>query len=440
MNEEKYVAAVEVASSKIIAVVGRAHEDGRMDIIACDQERCIESVRYGVIQNLEETSMRIARILERLERKPAITPRKISKLFVGLSGRSVRSITTEVKMILQEETEITDRILGQLRDQALTTAVDNSLEVVDAIPRIYRIGKQETTSPKGMIGNQITATFDLIVCRPELKRNLSRTLQEKLNIPIAGFIVTALATAQIVLKPDEKRLGCMLVDMGAETTTVSIYKNGHLLYFTTLPLGGRNITRDLTSLGHLLEEKAEEIKITSGNAFPRESPSTLNVNGVSMADVSNLIVARAEEIVANVIQQIYYAGLTEKELPAGIVCIGGASKLNGITDLMKQLTSMTVRRGDLPQYIRVDDTKCLNSEIMETAGVLYAGAMNSDISCLEIPHKEELPVTGEANEEERLQEETRSRSRKKSGKMSKWGERIAKFFSGPGEDDSDLIE
>ena len=140
------------------------------------------------------------------------------------------------------------------------------------------------------------------------------------------------------------------------------------------------------------------------------------------------------------IQQIYYAGLTEKELPAGIVCIGGASKLNGITDLMKQLTSMTVRRGDLPQYIRVDDTKCLNSEIMETAGVLYAGAMNSDISCLEIPHKEELPVTGEANEEERLQDETRSRSRKKSGKMSKWGERIAKFFSGPGEDDSDLIE
>ena len=288
--------------------------------------------------------MRIARILERLERKPAITPRKISKLFVGLSGRSVRSITTEVKMILQEETEITDRILGQLRDQALTTAVDNSLEVVDAIPRIYRIGKQETTSPKGMIGNQITATFDLIVCRPELKRNLSRTLQEKLNIPIAGFIVTALATAQIVLKPDEKRLGCMLVDMGAETTTVSIYKNGHLLYFTTLPLGGRNITRDLTSLGHLLEEKAEEIKITSGNAFPRESPSTLNVNGVSMADVSNLIVARAEEIVANVIQQIYYAGLTEKELPAGIVCIGGASKLNGITDLMKQQAAVKIDR------------------------------------------------------------------------------------------------
>ena len=442
MNDERYVAAVEVCSSKIVAVVGKPHEDGRMEVIACDQERCIESVKYGVIQNLEETSMRIARIIERLERKPAVTPRKITKVFVGLSGRSVRSITTEVKMILQDETEITDAILCKLRDQALTTAVDSSLEVVDAIPRIYKVGKQETSSPKGMIGNQISATFDLIVCRPELKRNLSRTLQEKLHIPIAGFIVTALATAQLVLKDDEKRLGCMLVDMGAETTTVSIYKNGHLQYFATLPLGGRNITRDLTSLGHLLEEKAEDIKITSGNALPRESVSSLNMNGVSMTDVSNLIVARAEEIVANVIQQIYYAGLQEKDLPAGIVCIGGGSHLNGMPDLIKNLTNMTVRRGDLPQYIRIDDAKCLNTEMIEAASVLYAGAMNTEANCLEIPNQDALPITGEANQEEAGKERGGSEENgpRKEGLFSKLGQKIAGLFSSPEEDDSDLID
>ena len=162
---------------------------------------------------------------------------------------------------LPDDTEINDDILRRLRDQALSTAIDSSLEVVDAIPRVYMVGKSETRSPKGAIGNKIHATFDLIVCRPELRRNLQRTISDKLDININGFVVTALSTAQVLLTSEEKRLGCMLVDMGAETTTVSIYKDGSLRYFATLPMGGRNITRDITSLS-LLEERAEDIKIT----------------------------------------------------------------------------------------------------------------------------------------------------------------------------------
>ena len=82
----------------------------------------------------------------------------------------------------------------------------------------------------------------------------------------------------------------MLVDMGAETTTVTIYRKGCLRYFATLPFGGRNITRDITSL-NVLEENAEDIKITSGNAIPRDTASSLNLNGVKLSEVSNLIVA-----------------------------------------------------------------------------------------------------------------------------------------------------
>ncbi len=270
MNKERYVAAIEVSSSKIMAVVGKMLGDGTLKVIASEHERGVEGVRYGMVQNLEETSIRVARIIDRLQKKPSISPRQISGLFVGLSGRSLRSISTTVSLSLPLDTEITDDILSRLRQQALQTAIDSSLTVVDAIPRTYLIGKYETASPKGAVGNSISATFDLIVCRPEMRRNLTRTLTEKTGIQIDGFIVTALATAQTVLSSEEKRQGCMLVDMGAETTTVSIYKDGHLVYFVTLPMGGRNITRDLISL-NLLEERAEDLKTTSGNAMPRET-------------------------------------------------------------------------------------------------------------------------------------------------------------------------
>lgn len=440
MNDDRYVAAIEISSSKIIAVVGKMHADGRLDIIACDQERGVEGVRHGVIQNPEETSMRIGRVLDRLQRNPAVAPRVISRLYVGLSGRSLRNITTNVELNLPDETEITEDILMRLKDQALSTAINSSLEVVDAIPRIYKVGKLETTSPKGMVGNHIHAIYDLIVCRPELRKNLMRTLPDKVGIPICGFVVTALSTAQVVLTSEEKRLGCMLVDMGAETTAVSIYKDGHLRYFATLPLGGRNITRDLTSL-NVLEERAEEMKIQFGNAISRDTTS-LNMNGIKMSDVSNLTVARSEEIVANIVEQISYAGLKDKDLPGGLICIGGGNKLNGMLELLGRQTTLNVKRGQLPGYINLEDPKAPATEVIEVASVLYSGASSSDQECLEIPNRDELPITGEGNTPEEAGERKQKQPEKK-GKPGWWtaiSDGVSKFFSGDEEDDSDLIE
>lgn len=382
-----------------------------------------------------------ARIINRLEQRPGVAPRKIKSVFVGRSGRSLRNIPTEVSINLPDDTEITDDIINRLRSDALRTAIDNSLEVVDAVPRIYKIGKSETHSPKGAVGNCIHATYDLVVCRPELKRNIKRTLTDKLHIETEAFVVTALATGHLILTPDEKRLGCMLVDMGAETTTVTIYRKGSLCYFATIPLGGRNITRDITSL-NVLEVKAEEMKLTSGNAIARESTSSLNINGVKLSDISNLVVARAEEIVANVVEQMEYAGLKESDLPGGIICIGGGSRLQGITDLLSQQADLPVRRGQLPAYVRIDDINAVNSEISQVVSVLYAGATLSNRECLEIPARQEIPEIGTKPAPEVAVEDVEPAEKKpgRTGRLfNSITERITRLFGNP-DDNSELIE
>jgi cell division protein FtsA len=366
----------------------------KLNVLAVEQTKGIECVRFGIIQNPEETANRISDILDKLESRPEIHPRRINALYVGIGGRSMRSITSETEINLPEESEITTAILDELKQNALRKAIDSSLEVVDALPRYYKVDSTVTHTPIGRIGNKINATFDLIVCRPALQKNIGRTLIEKLDIEIPNMIVTPLAVSHVAVSDNEKKLGCMLVDMGAETTTVIIFKDGNMHYYATLPLGSRNITRDLTSL-NILEDRADEIKKISGNAIAPDTESSIEIDGIRQSDISHLVVARAEEIAANICQQIEYAGLTSKDLPAGIIAIGGGFQLKGMPELTANQCNLKIRTGKIPPYINIEDTRANSYDIIQLSSVLYVGATMSDTECLEKVVEEELPATGD---------------------------------------------
>lgn len=443
---ERYIAAIEVSSSKIVAAVGKTKGNGQLEVIATESEPTVEGgVRYGIIQNLDETATSLSRLISKLEQRAVVNPRKIKGVIVGLGGRSLKNITKEVSLSLPEDTEINEEILERLHEQAVHSAIDNTLEVVDAVPRFFKVGISETASPKGLVGNHITGVFDLIVCRPELKRNIRKTIADKLHLRVEGFVVTAMATGHLLLTPEEKRLGCMLVDMGAETTTVAIYQKGALNYLATIPMGSRNITRDIASMG-VVESKAEEIKQTQGSAIASTNISTLVVNGLKLSDISNYVVFRSEEIVANIIQQLEYAGVKESELQGGIVCIGGGFRMKGMKELLQMQTDVNVKRGKLPEYVTVDDSKSSGIDLTEVASVLYAGATLTDGETLEMPETTDLPANGVLPFDEEIEEnKNQENSKKESGKKArfnfgKFTSSLGKIFSGPDEDDSDELQ
>lgn len=440
--KETYIAALEIGSSKITGAVGYFTEDRTLKILALEQEQSRDYVRYGIIQNPEEVASRISRIIDRLNSNPAISPRKISGVYVGLSGRSMRSISSDVNLTFPEEVEITGEMLQRLREDAASIELNSNQEILSIVPRSYHIDGLETTSPKGAMGKSISAVYDIIIGRIELKRNIIRSLSERVGIEIRGMMITQLAASEIVLSDEEKRLGCMLVDFGAESTAVSIYRKGALCYFATLPLGGRNITRDLTSLS-ILEEKAEEIKMRSGHAIAPETPSTLNVSGIKLSDVSNLVVARAEEIVANVIQQISYAGLKEKDLPGGIVCIGGAAHLNGILDLLSNLSGLNARLFAMPSFIQPAEPRLKRHDAIEAIALLYAGALTEGDDCLELPtddyeYVDDMHETPAEYVDDYYEEE----EEKKPGRVGRFFSKIttgfSNMFANTSDEDSEL--
>lgn len=368
--EEKYIVALEIGSSKIKGAVGTVDSNGSLSVKAIEEEKLIDGVRYGCIRNVAETANAVSNVITRLEQREA--QRKVTGVYVSVGGRSLSSQIIEIERRLPTEMEITREMITDITNDALAYPL-HERSVICVTPREFKVDNCPT-NPVGMMGSHISARLNLVSCRNQLMRNLHVVLDERLHLRVHETFVRQLAEADLVLFTEEKRLGCMLVDFGAETTTVSIYKNNVLQYLATIPMGSRNITRDITTLNHL-EERAEELKIMGGNALSSPEHATVyNQNGTDYSQINNYVAARAGEIIANISEQIKYARLTPEKLPGGIIIIGKGAKLNGFNARLESATSMKVRVGAPGTHIRITDGRIQPSDAVDVISVLAAAA------------------------------------------------------------------
>ena len=195
-----------------------------------------------------------------------------------------------------------------------------------------------------MLGNHIEGRFLNIVARASIKNNLERCF-EQAKIKIADLLIAPLVTANAVLSESERRSGCALVDFGADTTTISVYKGNILRFMTVLPLGGNCITRDITSL-RIEEEEAESLKITYADATYEEEgeeKATCQLEDeertIELGILNDIIGARVEEIIDNVWNQIQLSGYDDKLL-AGIIITGGTANLKNLDEVLRKRTKI----------------------------------------------------------------------------------------------------
>ncbi len=381
--EEKYIVALEIGSSKIKGATGTVDPAGALSVKAVEEEKLADGVRYGCIRNVVETATAIRNVIDRLEqREPG---HKVTGVYVSVGGRSLMAQSIEIERRLPSEMEITNELISDIINDALGYQL-HERSIVGVAPREFRVDNSPTNRAVGMFGSHISARLNLISCRTQLVRNLNHVLDERLHIGINDVFVRQIAEADLVLFPEEKRQGCMLVDFGAETTTVSIYKNGVLLYLSTIPMGSRNITRDITTLNYL-EEFAEDLKIDGGNALSSTEPTaSVPVGGFDFGLINNYVAARAGEIICNINEHIKYAGLTPDRLPAGIILIGRGSKLNGFDRRLENLTTMKTRFGTPGNRIRILDGRVNGADHVDVLAILAAASKEKNVQdCMSRP-------------------------------------------------------
>lgn len=385
--DQKYIVAFEIGSSCIkgaIATTDAGSTAGRVNIIAVETEPLVDKVRYGCVENPGDVATCVTAICHRLQAVAGVAPRVIRGAYVGISGRSLCSVPCEVARDFHSEVEISRRIIDDLMQKAATNTVPDK-EVIAVEPGTFTLDNQTSLDPVGMLGHILTANVSLVACKPKIRNNIKRVFNERCSLAINGYIVTPLAQGAQLLTQEERRLGVMLVDFGAETTTVAIYRDGSLIYLATIPMGSRNITRDITSL-NCLEEKAEEIKKAVGNAMPpATNGNPLVTDGLDNSDINNIVAARADEIISNIFEQITYADLRPEQLPAGIVVTGGGSRLRGFTDLLAKQTHIKVRQASLGPGVNIVGNGFNAADALDVISIVCDAAMLDAVDCTMLP-------------------------------------------------------
>jgi len=367
MNNNQYIVALEIGSSKIVGAIAEKSPSGLLTVSHLVEERHLNSVRYGIVQNVENIKTSINHILKNLEDE---IDGRIEQAYIGVSGKSLHSVTSEVNRSVQSTEPITKELIDRIINDATRTPIKN-YETIDIVPRTYYVDKTETRNPVGQFGSSIRIKVNLIVAKPMLKLNLARVMN--FGVPVKDYIVTPLAVGEQILTDSDRKLGCMLVDMGAETTTVSIYKEDALIYLVTLPLGGRNLTRDVMTGLNVLEETAENVKKNINNPLDPSSVNNVVIEGVKANDAANYISARTGEIIANINQQLADAGISSDGIQS-IVLIGGSAHLGGLQQKMEESMKIKVRLGQNPSSLNILNNDINKMEYIEVFSLLAKAA------------------------------------------------------------------
>lgn len=369
-----FIVAIELGSSKITGIAGKKNPDGSITILSVAKEDSKACMRKGAVYNIDKTAQALTNIINKLK---GSLQTDIARVYVGVGGQSLRGMKNVVVKDLPADSIITQDVVNELMDTNRNMK-NNDYEVLDAITQEYKVDMQDELDPVGVQARHIEGNFLNLLWRKTFNRNLNKCF-DNAGIPIAEMYVTPLAMAEEILTEAEKRTGCLLIDLGAETTTIAVYTRDILRYISVLPLGSNNITKDLETL-QMDEREAEAMKLKYASAYTEATDIDNNMvwaidNNRSIK--SRLFIKVVEARVLEIIENVWYQVSAEyaDKLLGGIIITGGGSNLQNIEKAFRRHT----------QIEKVRIAKFLPLKILpETAkiSIPHDGTMNGVISIL----------------------------------------------------------
>lgn len=335
----EFIVAIELGSSVFRGIAGKKNPDGSITVQALVKEDATQCIRKGVVNNIDKTATCLKNIVAKLSKT---MKQNISHVYVGVGGQSVRSVRNVIVKDLPTETIVDGDIVDGLMDS--NRGMDYpDLEILNVVTQEYKVGNQYVVDPVGIKGTRLEGNFLNIAQRKLFYSNLNEAF-DKAGIAIAEIFPAPLVLADNVLTESEKRGGCVLVNLGADTTTVSVYHKSLLRHLAVIPLGGNNVTKDITAL-KMEEREAELLKLKHGSAYTEiadmDPALTYSIDGertIESKQLIELVEARVEEIVQNVWHQVPAEYVSK--LLGGIILTGGGSNMKNIELAFKKYTHM----------------------------------------------------------------------------------------------------
>lgn len=350
-SKDQLVAAIDIGTTKIVAIVGRCDGNGGIEILGLSNTPST-GVKRGVVLNIEETVKAIRTTVDDLEERTGIV---LTDVFVGIAGRHIKSKMARGYITRDShETEIDISDIRRLTADMFKLPIEVGEEIIHVIPQTYIVDNETGISnPVGICGKRLEANFHIVIGQISSARNTERCIN-KANMNLMSLVLEPLASSEAVLTDEEKEAGVVLVDIGGGTTDVAIYYDNVIRHTAVIPFGGNMVTADIREGCSILQKQAEDLKVKFGFAIGDIAPENkvVSIPGIagrdpkeiSFKNLAYIIQSRMEEILDAVNFEIQNSGFAEK-LTAGVVITGGGAMLKNLPQLVKYKTAMDVRIG-----------------------------------------------------------------------------------------------
>ncbi|MGA9287742.1 MAG: cell division protein FtsA [Anaerobacillus sp.] len=421
MNSNEIYVSLDIGTSNVKVIIGQMTNDS-LNILGVGSAPS-EGIRKGSIVDIDETVRSIKQAVENAERMVGLSVRSV---IVGINGNHVQLQPCHgVVAVSSEDREIHDEDIARVIDAAQVVSIPPEREIIDVIPGQFVVdGLDDITDPRGMIGVRLEMEGTIITGSKTVLHNLLRCV-EKAGLEIADICLQPLACGSMALSKDERNLGVALVNMGAGSTTISIFEEGALKATSVLQIGGDHVTKDISIGLRTTTEEAERIKIKHGNAFvdlaSEEEAFTVSTIGSSAEqefnqyELSHIIEPRIEEMLELIEDEIKRMGI--RELPGGFVLTGGMVGMDGVLELAREILQHNVRVA-VPDYIGV-------REPQYTTGI---GLIQFTYKNVKIQGKE---VAASLNPEDEVKPKRRAKAEPQPSEKSSPGmkEKVKNFFN-----------
>ena len=437
MKETNYSVGLDIGTTKIVAIIGKENEYGKIEILGIGKSKSL-GVHRGVVNNITQTIESIQQAVQQAETDSGL---KIDTVSVGIAGQHIRSLQHSDYITRANSEEVIGyEDVDNLCNQVYKLVMLPGEEIIHVLPQEFKVdGQAEIKEPMGMYGGRLEANFHVVVGQVSSIKNIVRCIKSA-GLNLGEISLEPLASANAVLSQEEKEAGVALIDIGGGTTDLAIFKDGIIRHTAVIPFGGNVITEDIKEGCSIIEKQAELLKIKFGSAWPGENKDNeiVSIPGlrgrdpkeITLKNLSKIIHARVVEIIEQVYVEIKNYGHEEqkKKLIGGIVLTGGGSQLKHLKQLVEYITGMDTRIGYPNEHLAGDSEEEIASPLYATGVGLLMSAVASDAKRKphqEIAAEEIQEEVSEAAPAEKAPEKDKS---PRKNIFDKWSEKLKDFL------------
>ncbi|MDW8171007.1 MAG: cell division protein FtsA [Anaerolineae bacterium] len=387
MNE--IVVGLDIGTHKICTIVGEVRRDDIFIIgLGIEPSR---GMKKGVVNDVQALATAVSASVRKAEKTSGY---QIRRAFVSVAGGHISSLTSRGMTGIVGNRSVREDDLEKALEAARAIAIPHNREILHVVPRNYTLdGQDGVRNPIGMHCFRLEVDAHIITASTTSLANIEQAAQQA-GILVDRFILNPLAAGDAVLTEQEKEMGVVVIDIGGGTTDLAIFVEGTVWHTAVIPVAGNHITQDITYWMRVPFELAETVKIAHGHAnmkavsqletFLVEPFGDGMPQELTRYDLAEVIEARTEEIFEAVQKEIKRSGY-ESLLRAGAVLTGGASQMEGISEVAARVLACPVRLAKPERLTGMADA-LRNPAFSTSVGLLRMG-LNFDSS-------EEAPSSG----------------------------------------------